>query len=262
VCFAFSATDAELDIKQVVLLQQDHAQTIGPDIINLPEQYMESQVYSGSITAEYAGNWAIQAYLVDAEGNESNKVIKTIIVNKKPITYAATFNTNGGSEIQSVTGLASGSTITKPEDPSKPGFVFDGWYKDAQYAKAWDFDNDVVSVNVTLYAKWLQNKIVYQSCPARGLPEGQIEWFPEPSEQNKNYSMLHRRLLLCPFSGEHRACSWLFPDRFQPSVDVSRIEFPDMVSQRVTGEGQLFFPYPVIEGRVAYAGVFRGLLCV
>jgi uncharacterized repeat protein (TIGR02543 family) len=68
--------------------------------------------------------------------------------------HTVTFDCNGGSEIQSVLGLLSGKKITKPDNPEKQGFVFEGWYKDAQYGEAWDFDNDVVNNNITLYAKW------------------------------------------------------------------------------------------------------------
>jgi hypothetical protein len=66
-------------------LTKSDDQTIGPDAINLPGQYIESQVYTGSIRASYAGNWTIQAYLVDAEGHESNVVTKSILVQNTEI---------------------------------------------------------------------------------------------------------------------------------------------------------------------------------
>jgi uncharacterized repeat protein (TIGR02543 family) len=70
------------------------------------------------------------------------------------IRYTVTFDTNEGSVVLPVSDIASGSKITKPGDPEKAGHTFDGWHKNAQYTEAWDFDNDVITDNTTLYAKW------------------------------------------------------------------------------------------------------------
>ncbi|MDR0744688.1 MAG: InlB B-repeat-containing protein [Holosporales bacterium] len=77
------------------------------------------------------------------------------------VTYTVTFNTNGGGEIQPIAGLQSGSKITEPDDPVKEGFTFDGWHKNADLTELWDFENDVVTDSIKLYAKWTQNKIIY-----------------------------------------------------------------------------------------------------
>ncbi|MGO4495130.1 discoidin domain-containing protein [Paenibacillus sp. 2RAB27] len=65
------------------------------------------------------------------------------------------FNTNGGSEVRSVYGAVSGSTITAPEAPTKNGFTFGGWYQNAALTTAWDFTvNTIPATDITLYAKW------------------------------------------------------------------------------------------------------------
>lgn len=46
------------------------------------------------------------------------------------------------------------SKINRPNQPTKAGYDFDGWYKDASYNDAWNFDNDLITTNITLYAKW------------------------------------------------------------------------------------------------------------
>ncbi|WP_420490749.1 InlB B-repeat-containing protein, partial [Neobacillus drentensis] len=49
--------------------------------------------------------------------------------------------------------------ITAPESPTKIGYTFGGWYKDAAFTTEWDFENDTVSaINITLYAKWIINR--------------------------------------------------------------------------------------------------------
>lgn len=50
--------------------------------------------------------------------------------------------------------VLDGSTVEKPEDPKRPSFVFDGWYKDIQFTQPWDFDADVVTSSIVLFAKW------------------------------------------------------------------------------------------------------------
>jgi uncharacterized repeat protein (TIGR02543 family) len=49
-----------------------------------------------------------------------------------------------------------GLTIASPADPTKAGYVFAGWYKDAGLTEAWSFASPVTA-DMTLYAKWLSN---------------------------------------------------------------------------------------------------------
>ena len=76
-----------------------------------------------------------------------------------PSTYTVTFNTDGGSAVASQT-VTSGAKATKPADPAKEGFAFDGWYKDAAFTTAFDF-NTAITSDVTVYAKWNAPPAVY-----------------------------------------------------------------------------------------------------
>ena len=69
---------------------------------------------------------------------------------KKTEKYTVTFDSDGGTEIASVQ-VEKGKKITKPEDPSKEHYVFDGWYlEDTE----WVFESDTVTKNTALTAKW------------------------------------------------------------------------------------------------------------
>ncbi len=46
------------------------------------------------------------------------------------------------------------STIDKPIDPIKEGYIFNGWYKDKYFVEKWNFNFDKITNNTTLYAKW------------------------------------------------------------------------------------------------------------
>ncbi|MDF2648800.1 MAG: pknD 3 [Paenibacillus sp.] len=69
-------------------------------------------------------------------------------------TYTVTFDTQGGSLVTSRYGVSSGATITAPADPTKSGYTFAGWYKEAAYVTLWNYGTDTVIANTTLYAKW------------------------------------------------------------------------------------------------------------
>lgn len=44
-----------------------------------------------------------------------------------------------------------------PDTPVKSGYTFGGWYKDSTLQTPWDFANDTVTTDTTLYAKWTAN---------------------------------------------------------------------------------------------------------
>lgn len=69
--------------------------------------------------------------------------------------YTVLFNTNGGSTIASQK-VKSGMKVTAPEEPTKDGYIFDGWYIDKKLTQKYDFD-DSVTRSFTLFAKWVKN---------------------------------------------------------------------------------------------------------
>ena len=68
-------------------------------------------------------------------------------------SYTITFNTLGGTTIADITADYN-TKIVIPTDPAKADHTFEGWYKNDDFAEAWNFDTDVVIDNLTLFAKW------------------------------------------------------------------------------------------------------------
>ena len=68
-------------------------------------------------------------------------------------THTVTFESNGGSAV-AVQTVADGSKVVKPADPTREGFVFDGWCSDAACTAVFDFDT-AITADVTLYARWV-----------------------------------------------------------------------------------------------------------
>lgn len=67
--------------------------------------------------------------------------------------FTVTFNSMGGTEIASIK-VEEGMFIIKPEDPTLEDNTFEGWFIDEEYGKEWNFEKDVVTRDITLYAKW------------------------------------------------------------------------------------------------------------
>lgn len=67
--------------------------------------------------------------------------------------YKVTFNTNGAGEITEQV-IAKDGVVERPTDPTKENYIFSGWYLDENFSTAWDFSNDKVTGDITLYAKF------------------------------------------------------------------------------------------------------------
>ena len=82
-------------------------------------------------------------------------------------SYTVTFDAAGGSPVPETQTVESGGTITKPDDPVKEGYTFEGWYirkhKVEQvdntidifvYFEKLDFDTDTITSDTFVCAKW------------------------------------------------------------------------------------------------------------
>ncbi len=105
-------------------------------------------------TADGTGN---QYYSDTLESTRTwDKVTSTANLYAKWVAPSTvTFDSNGGSSVASIEDVVYKSKISAPAvAPTKDRQLFVGWYKDASLQHAWDFDQDVVTADMTLYAKW------------------------------------------------------------------------------------------------------------
>lgn len=65
---------------------------------------------------------------------------------------SVSFDTHGGSEVAPVY-VPVGGLVQQPEKPTRPGYVFTGWFTDSACTHAWDFSTPV-SESMTLHAGW------------------------------------------------------------------------------------------------------------
>ena len=81
----------------------------------------------------------------------------TLYAKWKAIKPIVTFDSVGGSEVDSSI-IAYNSTVLKPKQPTKTGYIFGGWFEDEECTILFDFAK-LLKEDITLYAKW--NKIEY-----------------------------------------------------------------------------------------------------
>lgn len=110
----------------------------------------------GTVTQpDYTGDSDVPVTLTAAisKGDVSDTKSFSLMVKIKLLEQTVTFVSNGGSSLDPQT-VYWGRLIEEPEAPTKVGFSFEGWYTDIELINQWDFANDYVDGDITLYAKW------------------------------------------------------------------------------------------------------------
>ncbi|WP_136605344.1 InlB B-repeat-containing protein [Paenibacillus dokdonensis] len=105
----------------------------------------------------------------------------TVTAQYKANEYTVNFESDEGSAVGAIHG-DYGTLITAPTDPTRTGYHFDGWYKEAAITNKWDFANDTMPVGgTTLHAKWIAGyNVTYSGNGATGgsVPIDKTEYGP------------------------------------------------------------------------------------
>ncbi|MEK3910225.1 InlB B-repeat-containing protein [Paenibacillus sp. FSL H7-0331] len=101
--------------------------------------------YPGGLTVDSSGN----VYVADRDNHRIRKLTPSIVS-----IYTVTFDSQGSGTVMPINNLRTGTAITAPTEPTRTGYIFGGWYKEATFTNAWDFAADKVTGDITLYAKW------------------------------------------------------------------------------------------------------------
>ena len=140
---------------------------------------------------------------------DSNKLDVIFYTAVSQDTSADDYDKNGNPKVLKQL-VNKNSKLTMPNTPTARGAVFDGWYKDFEKTIKWDFDKDIVSESMTLYAKWvLKNyKITFLfphggdfptgSTIIREYKTGEIIEFDKPIRENSKFQGWYRN----PYSEE------------------------------------------------------------
>jgi uncharacterized repeat protein (TIGR02543 family) len=92
-----------------------------------------------------------------------------------------TFNSQGGSAVASKKATYN-ATIPAPPAPTRNGYRFGGWYRDAACTSAWSFATNRVRTSLSLYAKWIANPYQVNFNPEDGalVTAAQVKRYASP----------------------------------------------------------------------------------
>ena len=137
-------TDFETNLLGLTSLKTKDGRILGSDW-NAPYRY-----WSFYINGAMAGVGATQ-YVVQPGDTIEYRYFDGFAV----LTHTVTFDAGEGSKVAAQK-VEDGKSAAKPDDPTREGYTFAGWYSDAECTQAYDFSTPV-SGDVTLYAKWTKN---------------------------------------------------------------------------------------------------------
>jgi uncharacterized repeat protein (TIGR02543 family) len=120
----------------------------------------DDDVYWTYVDVEHSkyffGGWYTNSDMTDLAKNPF-KVTGNITLYAK-WKYKVTFNSNGGTSVPEQLVDIKDGKAEKPQinltNSNIPGSIFDGWFREAEFQNEWNFNN-VVTDNITLYAKWV-----------------------------------------------------------------------------------------------------------
>ena len=124
--------------------------------------------------------------------------------------YTVTFDANGHGTAPTQQKTTYGGKITEPAAPTAENYYFQGWFKESTCENIWDFDSDIVTADITLYAKWSDcdhsgntntlsctNNTLCSVCGGTVAPTGHT-----PSASWSNDSTDHWKICENPWCGE------------------------------------------------------------
>ena len=159
---------------------------------------------TGTYNADYSGYFHTDNPDYAIINGENNTVM--LVMGE----YTVTFDANGHGTAPTQQKTTYGGKITEPAAPTAENYYFQGWFKESTCDNMWDFDSDIVTANITLYAKWSDcdhsgntntlsctNNTTCSVCGGTVAPTGHT-----PSASWSNDSTDHWKICENPWCGE------------------------------------------------------------
>ncbi len=110
-----------------------------------------------SITGKWGKDYHVYVLAEDVNGNYESDYASAPVEVKELIEKACTvtFDLNGKEgTAPAAQSVPEGGKASEPSGVMVTGYNAEGWYKEAACTNKWDFANDTVTADITLYAKW------------------------------------------------------------------------------------------------------------
>ena len=122
--------------------------------------------------------------------NNLTKTDKSNVVNEYPTEYTITYKLNGGKNNKKNPDLYTSIDQVVLAKPTKTGYIFSGWYKDAKFKKKITTIKKGSKGNITLYAKWtpIKYNIKYNANGGKGKMSSK-----KNLKYNKSYKLANNK---------------------------------------------------------------------
>mgnify|MGYP004717201687 CR=1 FL=1 len=160
-------------------------------------------------------------------------------------TYTVKFDTDGGSEIDSIK-VTKNKTLDEPTEPTKDGYKFGGWYTDTELTKAYDFDTKVTA-DFTLYAKWTKIEVEPDDNNEPTTPDW-VNPFTDVAESDWFYGNVE-------YANKNGLFSGITDTAFAPNDNITRGMFVTVL-YRAEGEPEMqnkSIPFSDVKADMYYA---------
>lgn len=102
--------------------------------------------------------------------------------------YTVTFDLDGKGIVNGLS-VKEGGLVTRPSpDPTYEGFIFKGWFKDAEREIPWQFSSFKITKDTILYAKWVEGEDVSDPIETFDLGGAVVQIYTSRAEEfDPNY---------------------------------------------------------------------------
>lgn len=122
---------------------------------------------------------AKDTYYIKVSGAAEGLKYSLAVDNASVSTATVTFDTQGGNKVDAQT-VVKGSTVSRPNNPTREGYEFTGWYTEATGGEPFNFDSPVKR-DITVYAHWNKTKTTYTFIDVNDLTphHEDIQWLAD-----------------------------------------------------------------------------------
>ena len=82
-------------------------------------------------------------------------IVILVALNLRNPGFTITFDSKGGTDVAPQNQMY-GELLIVPENPTREGYEFSGWYLEPSCDELWEVDSDIIESDLTLYAGWEQ----------------------------------------------------------------------------------------------------------
>ncbi|GBU29382.1 hypothetical protein R84B8_02946 [Treponema sp. R8-4-B8] len=182
----------------------------------------------------------------DAENTENTTTLQTV-----------EFEPDGGTPVPQLQFVYYGKKVTEPAPMTRANYVFGGWYRFNKNYQGifsneykWNFDKDIVTYNMTLYARWdlVKHKVTFESYGSTNAPDSQNVSHEGKINEPNTTLMINKNINLA-FGG------WYKEETFDTKWDFA----VDTVTEDITlyakwGYTITYFGWPAISYQVVIPG--------